>query len=164
MNSLWEPGAGPFRQMLFADLREIALIERRAYAFCWTEGVFRDCIRADYFCRVLQEVPHGPIQGYGILSAAAGEAHILNLCAGGITGARTGAANTGSSAGAGSFGSDPDRVSGSSPLNHRAVRLYSAAGFCEIGLRIGYYPATKGKEDALIMAKELPVCRKRFGA
>ncbi len=164
MNPLWEPGAGPFRQMLFADLREIALIERRAYAFCWTEGVFRDCIRADYFCRVLQ-VPHGPIQGYGILSAAAGEAHILNLCV------------REELQGRGLARQILDHLLELAhsvqtqtvflevrPSNHRAVRLYSAAGFCEIGLRIGYYPATKGKEDALVMAKELPVCRKRFGA
>jgi ribosomal-protein-alanine N-acetyltransferase len=39
--------------------------------------------------------------------------------------------------------------------NHRAVRLYAAAGFCEVGIRRGYYPAAKGREDALVLAREL---------
>ncbi|MBS1247728.1 MAG: hypothetical protein H6R48_517, partial [Proteobacteria bacterium] len=28
-------------------------------------------------------------------------------------------------------------------------------GFCEVGLRLGYYPSANGREDALVMAKEL---------
>ena len=38
-----------------------------------------------------------------------------------------------------------------------ATRVYTAQGFCEIGLRVGYYPAAQGREDALVMAKELAV-------
>jgi len=41
------------------------------------------------------------------------------------------------------------------PSNQRALRLYANAGFCEVGLRRGYYPAAKGREDALVLAKEL---------
>jgi ribosomal-protein-alanine N-acetyltransferase len=36
--------------------------------------------------------------------------------------------------------------------NRRAIRLYQQAGFNEIGLRKGYYPATQGREDAIVMA------------
>lgn len=157
MNALREPRAGQFRPMLLTDVREIALIERRAYAFCWTEGIFRDCIRSDYFCRVLQ-IPQGVIQGYGILSAAAGDAHILNLCV------REELQGRGLARHILNHLLDLARSVQTQtvflevrPSNHRAVQLYTAAGFCEIGLRSGYYPAAKGKEDAVVMAKELPI-------
>lgn len=164
MNALREPQAGQFRPMLFADLREITLIERRAYEFCWTDGIFRDCIRTGYFCRVLQ-IPHGPIQGYGILSAAAGEAHILNLCIREELQGRGLARQVLDHLLDLAYSVQTQTVFLEvRPSNHRAVRLYSAAGFCEIGLRIGYYPAAKGKEDALVMAKELPERGKQFGA
>ena len=156
MNALREPRTGQFRSMLFADLREITLIERRAYEFCWTDGIFRDCIRTGYFCRVLQ-IPHGPIQGYGILSAAAGEAHILNLCIREELQGRGLARQVLDHLLDLAYSVQTQTVFLEvRPSNHRAVRLYNAAGFCEIGLRIGYYPAAKGKEDALVMAKELP--------
>ena len=164
MNALREPRTGQFRSMLFADLREITLIERRAYEFCWTDGIFRDCIRTGYFCRVLQ-IPHGPIQGYGILSAAAGEAHILNLCIREELQGRGLARQVLDHLLDLAYSVQTQTVFLEvRPSNHRAVRLYNAAGFCEIGLRIGYYPAAKGKEDALVMAKELPERRKQFGA
>ncbi len=164
MNALREPRTGQFRPMLFADLREITLIERRAYEFCWTDGIFRDCIRTGYFCRVLQ-IPHGPIQGYGILSAAAGEAHILNLCIREELQGRGLARQVLDHLLDLAYSVQTQTVFLEvRPSNHRAMRLYSAAGFCEIGLRIGYYPAAKGKEDALVMAKELPERGKQFGA
>lgn len=157
MNPLREPGSSQFRPMLLTDVREIALIERRAYAFCWTEGIFRDCIRSDYFCRVLQ-VPQGGIQGYGILSAAAGDAHILNLCV------REELQGRGLARQVLNHLLDLARSVQTQTVflevrasNQRAIQLYTTAGFCEIGLRSGYYPAAKGKEDAVVMAKELPI-------
>ena len=39
--------------------------------------------------------------------------------------------------------------------NTRAVKLYQDLGFNEIGNRKGYYPAKKGREDALVMARML---------
>ena len=41
------------------------------------------------------------------------------------------------------------------PSNPRAVRLYQGMGFCEVGVRRGYYPDVKGREDALVMAISL---------
>lgn len=39
--------------------------------------------------------------------------------------------------------------------NLSAQALYETLGFNEIGLRKGYYPSADGREDAVIMAKEL---------
>ena len=66
------------RDMEHDDLATVSDIERRSYEFPWSHGVFRDCLLAGYQSIVL--VREDRVAGYGILSVAAGEAHILNLC------------------------------------------------------------------------------------
>ncbi|NHN37992.1 ribosomal protein S18-alanine N-acetyltransferase [Pseudomaricurvus alcaniphilus] len=39
--------------------------------------------------------------------------------------------------------------------NQAALALYQNAGFVEVGIRAGYYPARGGREDAVLMAMEL---------
>ena len=39
--------------------------------------------------------------------------------------------------------------------NRAAIHLYQSEGFCETGLRRGYYPASQGREDAILMAMPL---------
>ena len=41
------------------------------------------------------------------------------------------------------------------PSNVGAIALYEKMGFNEIGVRKGYYPATNGREDAIMLALEL---------
>ena len=41
------------------------------------------------------------------------------------------------------------------PSNPAAIALYHDEGFNEIGRRPNYYPAKKGREDAIVMAREL---------
>lgn len=155
MSALRELCANRFRRMLCADLKEVLSIEIRAYDFAWTESIFRDCIRAGYHCQVL-ETPHGFIQAYGVMSAASGEAHILNLCV------RPELQGRGLSRRLLDHLLELARTVQVQtvflevrPSNQRAVQLYTTAGFCEIGVRPGYYPAVRGREDALVMAKEL---------
>ena len=66
------------REMIHDDVPEVSDIERRSYEFPWSHGVFRDCLLAGYNCTVVER--EGAVVGYGILSIAAGEAHVLNLC------------------------------------------------------------------------------------
>src|SRR5687768_18251408 len=67
-----------FRPMGLPDVPAVALVERASYLFPWSEGVFRDCVRVGYLCRVVEF--DGQVAGYGIMSYGAGEAHILNIC------------------------------------------------------------------------------------
>ena len=150
-----EPGIGRFRPMLYADLKEVLAIERRAYQFAWTDGILRDCLRAGYLCRVL-ETPHGFIQAYAVMSAAVGEAHILNFCV------RPELQGRGLARRMLDHLLEGARLERVQTIflevrlsNTRAMRLYASAGFCEVGLRSGYYPSTSGREDALVMAKEM---------
>ncbi len=139
------------------DVAAMLDIERRSYPNPWTEEVFRTCFKAGYSGLVLKLQDR--LVGYGWLTAAAGEAHILNITV------------------------DPDlrnqgygwrlfrrlmdltrwhrvetvflevRVG-----NSAALKLYRRYGFEEIGRRKGYYPTAEGgREDALVMRYRLKV-------
>ena len=73
------PAPSPvLRPMRDSDLGAVLEIELRAYPFPWTRGIFEDCLRAAYPAWVL--VDDATIVGYAVLSVAAGEAHVLNIC------------------------------------------------------------------------------------
>ena len=55
-----------FRPMTLADVPGVIAVERASYPFPWSDGVFRDCIRVGYLCRVVECL--GEIGGYGIMS------------------------------------------------------------------------------------------------
>ena len=133
-----------------ADLRAVLEIECTAYEFPWSRQAFRDCLRAGYACRVAAD--GGRIRGYGILSVAAREAHLLNLCV------DPGAHRCG-------WGGwllqrllevarerSADRMFLEvRPSNRPAVRLYETCGFVHVGTRRGYYPGPAGRrEDARV--------------
>jgi [ribosomal protein S18]-alanine N-acetyltransferase len=142
------------RVMREDDLEQVMAIERRAYPFPWTAGIFRDCLRAGYPAWVLQD--GGAIIGYGVLSLAAGEAHVLNICIApevqrGGHGRRLLRALLRIAQGHGA-----ERVFLEvRPSNPHAIALYQDEGFNEIGRRPRYYPARSGREDAIVMAIEL---------
>jgi ribosomal-protein-alanine N-acetyltransferase len=154
VSALAETAIGYHRAMLKSDLKEIRSIEQQTYEFPWSKGIFMDCIKAGYHCRVLQ-LPGG-IGAYGIMSVAAEESHILNLCVCPRWQGRGLARRLLDHL------MDLARNYGAAtiflevrPSNVPALRLYRAAGFNELGTRPGYYPAGNGREDALIMAKTL---------
>jgi ribosomal-protein-alanine N-acetyltransferase len=143
-----------FRAMSYADLHTVMAIERSAYAFPWSETIFRDCIRVGYRCRLLEI--RSRIEAYAVMSIGAGEAHLLNLCVRAES-QRRGLArrlldHLLELACANAVQTVFLEVR---PSNKRAIALYYALGFCEIGWRRGYYPASGGREDALMMAMEL---------
>lgn len=154
MSAILKSAGGQFRPMTEADLPEIMEIERAAYPFPWTIGILRDCIRVGYNCWVYEI--DNVIHGYGVMSVAAGEAHILNLC--------VRPASQGQGLGrkllthiitlARRHGADTLLLE-VRPSNLAALKLYQAMGFNEVGVRRNYYPAEQGREDALIFALTL---------
>jgi len=144
------------REMNHDDLSMVSDIERRSYEFPWSHGVFRDCLLAGYKCIAL--IREERVAGYAILSVAAGEAHILNLCV------------------------DPEfralgygermldellyRARSESvreiflevrPSNDTAIGLYRKKGFHQVAARPAYYQADHGREDAAVLAKKLVI-------
>lgn len=138
------------RPMLEADVRSIIDIERSAYPFPWSEGIFRDCIRVGYTCRVLDL--DGQVIGYGVMSVGAGEAHILNLCV------REEFRSVGFGRRLLDYMLDRGAAAGMTeaflevrPSNLSAIRLYTSMGFEQVGVRRGYYQAAAGREDAAVL-------------
>ena len=136
------------------DLDVVLAIEQRAYPFPWTRGIFRDCLRADYPAWVLVE--DGLVIGYGVLSLAADEAHVLNVCAAPEVQGRGHGRRLLRSLLQLARGRGAHRVFLEvRPSNAAAIALYHDEGFNEIGRRPRYYPAHDGREDAIVMAMEL---------
>jgi ribosomal-protein-alanine N-acetyltransferase len=142
------------RPMDSSDLATVAQLERDSYAFPWTEGIFRDSLRVGYHCSVLA-FDH-VIAGYGVLSAGAGEAHLLNVCVRrefrhrGL-GGRLVEHMVGQARGAGAAVLFLE----TRPSNLGAIRLYQSHGFVQVGIRRGYYQAVGGREDAIVMRRAL---------
>lgn len=142
------------RPMQESDLQVIMEIEPQAYEHPWTQGIFHDCLRVGYSCWVLQG--EDDIDAYGVMSIGAGEAHILNLT--------VRPEKQGMGYGKRLLCHFLDVAHNHSvdtvllevrPSNKRAIGLYHAMGFNEVGLRRDYYPAANGREDALILALDL---------
>ena len=144
------------RDMTYEDLSMVSDIERRSYEFPWSHGVFRDCLLAGYQNIVL--LRGDEVAGYGVLSVAAGEAHILNICVNPDYRSR----------GYGEKLLDEMlfRARTASvrqiflevrPSNERAIALYRKKGFHQVANRPAYYQAHQGREDAAVLAKKLVI-------
>lgn len=138
--------------MLEADLDEVVALENLAYSHPWTRGNFSDSLRAGYECWTWRSAHE--LLGYFVLSAAAGEAHLLNLSVA-ATRQREGH-------GAALLREALQRARGLGarelflevrPSNLAAQSLYAKFGFRQVGMRRDYYPARGGREDALVFAR-----------
>jgi len=143
------------RKMLETDVPAVAEIDRQTSIEPWTEKLFCDCIRVGYSCWVLAN--DNEIIGFGLLSCAAGEAHILHLII----------ENKWRRQGLGKsmmqhliqmarlLSADIVylEVRGSNAI---ARNLYKSLNFIEIGLRKDYYPDVDNcREDAITLALKL---------
>lgn len=142
------------RSMQAADLNGVESVEQTAYDYPWSRAVFRDCLLAGYYSLVLDA--GGKVSGYAIMSIAAAEAHILNLCV--YPDLRR-------------FGYGRRLLNALlfkaqdalvkqvflevRPSNRAAIKLYLAAGFEEIGIRPAYYQAKEGRENAVVLSLSL---------
>lgn len=142
------------RRMTEADLLPVYTIEQSCHPFPWTIGILKDCLSVGYQCWVLEfsEV----IKGFAMLSIAAQEAHVLNLCVD-PTVRRKG------------YGrqlleyllecAQQHHVSTVflevRQSNQVAIMLYEQAGFSQVATRPNYYPTQQGRENAIIFAKQL---------
>ena len=143
-----------FQVMNVADLDSVLVIERAICAVPWSRRNFKDCLDSDNQCWIM--LIKGQHAGHSVLSEVAGEAELLNISIDSkYQGMGLGrellrymlrkAAEL-----------DAQRVFLEVRESNRVAQsLYSSEGFNEVGLRAAYYPAAKGREDAVIMALEL---------
>jgi ribosomal-protein-alanine N-acetyltransferase len=154
MSAVFKTMEAGFEPMTESRLDAVVAIERRAYGHPWTHGNFFDSLRSGYQGQLLcaGEV----VLGYFVAMQGVDEVHLLNITV------------------------DPEyqgqgwgrvmldalalwsRAQGAQWLwlevrtsNVRAQRVYQHYGFRRVGDRKNYYPATQGREDAIVMSYKL---------
>lgn len=144
------------RPMTADDVAAVLRIERAGQLVPWTEGMLRDCLRADYWNTVAEDAA-GRVLAFAILSSGGGDAHVLNIVV------DPGQRRRGIARRLLDALMDEARARASDQLflevrasNTPAITLYQDLGFAEVALRRGYYPQPGGgREDAIIMARVL---------
>lgn len=143
-----------YRRMRSADLPQVLAIEEQVYDYPWTLGILSDCLRVGYYCQIIEIDTQ--IIAYSVMSVAVGESHLLNLSVHPDWQKR-------------GFGRrllnnmlEYARVKGATASflevresNTRAIKLYLAQGYNQVGIRTDYYPARHGREDAIIFALQI---------
>lgn len=153
MNAVLQPRLD-YRPMHADDVAAIMAIEQRIYPFPWTAGNFTDSLAAGYSAWVCSA--DGALAGYAVMMLVLDEAHLLNISIA-AEHQRCGLGSAlleqlfavAKAAGAARMFLDVR------PSNESGCALYRRYGFAEIGRRRGYYPAAGGREDALVMARDL---------
>lgn len=143
-----------YRPMREADLDRVAAIEKDLYTHPWTRGNFADSLVAGHSCWVVDS--DVALIAYGVLMVGVGEAHLLNISV------SRDAQGRGLGGRLLEFFEGRSREFGAHAMllevrrsNDPARRLYAKAGFHELAVRRNYYPATNGREDAILMGKDL---------
>ena len=142
------------RVLQLSDLPRIMPLENAAYDFPWSEAIFRDCFSAAYTGLAIEL--EGTFLGYGMLSIAAGEAHVLNV----VIDSNQRSLGLGKKLVKRLIDQARWHRVESVFLEVRASNsvarsLYADLGFQEIGMRKSYYPGRQSREDAVVMSLRL---------
>ena len=138
------------RDLAIADLDKVLSIEQRVHTHPWTRGNFLDALKSNYVCRVYEA--QGMMLGYAVLMPAVDEVHLLNISIDteyqrqGL-----GAALLDEMLNVARGLHVQRMILEVRPSNLAALGLYRQAGFSELAVRRGYYPAANGREDAMVM-------------
>ncbi|MDI6747437.1 MAG: ribosomal protein S18-alanine N-acetyltransferase [Rhodocyclaceae bacterium] len=137
-----------------ADLPEVVAAEQRIHRFPWTLGNFYDSLLSGHDAWLHRE--NGELLAFAVMMRALDEAHLLNISVvperqrGGLGRALLDVL------------CDQARQAGMlrmllevRPSNQNAIAFYQRFDFVEIGRRRGYYPDSTGREDAIVMAKQI---------
>lgn len=143
-----------YAAMTEGDLDHVVAVERESHAFPWTRGNFADSLAAGHSAWIVRQ--DGTFLGYAVIMQVPDEAHLLNITV--VPGLRR--SGYGSAILEHLFGearswSAQRMLLEVRPGNAAALGLYRRHGFAEIGRRRGYYPSDGGREDAIVMARDL---------
>jgi len=154
MSALLKEPLLKMRPMQQQDISSVFAIEKLVYPFPWTLGIFKDCLKVGYCCWVL--TLDEKIIGYGVLSVALDECHLLNVCIHpDWQGRGLGRKMTLHLLNLGRQHKAKTAFLEVRESNHQARSLYAKLRFVEVGRRKDYYPDSNGREDALVLSVSL---------
>lgn len=144
-----------FEPLTLADLDAVMRIEHLAYAHPWSRAVFEDTVVAGYQAQRL--LAGDTLLGYFVAMKGVEEVHLLNITVAPAHQGRGWARIMLEALALWARGQHAKslwlevRVG-----NRRAIRVYQAQGFRQVGRRAQYYPSGHGqREDALVMSLAL---------
>ncbi|WP_111643225.1 ribosomal protein S18-alanine N-acetyltransferase [Marinimicrobium alkaliphilum] len=141
------------RPLTRADLFRIESIEAQAHTHPWSVDSYEDCLGGRQQCWVARV--GNDVVGCTVFTQSADESELLNL----VVAPRW----QGKGIGRSLLNFVVTQVAPRAEVlflevrvsNQKAITLYSASGFIEVGRRKDYYPAYEGREDALVMMRRL---------
>lgn len=140
-----------YRPFIESDLEAVLSIENTVHLSPWKPSSFQPCFTGRSQGWLI--IDGDEICGYAIVSMVAGEAELLNMS--------VAKHHQGKGVGAALLQFICQKVSEKCDnfflevreSNEAAIALYEKFYFCEVGRRNNYYPAKRGREDALIYAR-----------
>ena len=145
-------------KMSVSDLGSVLETEVACYLDPWSQKIFEDCLSAASkgYCCMLAQID-GVTIGHAVFTVTLDEAELLNFCLAPLHQGRGLALEFLQNVIA------YMRERGATRLflevrqsNAPARRLYASAGFVEVGVRKSYYPTSNGREDALLLSRDIP--------
>ena len=138
------------REMNLADVDAIMRIEQEVHGHPWTRGNFTDALKSNSVCKVYEDGEE--MLGYVVLMPAVDEIELLNISIAAIHQRKgLGRKLLGDVMEVARRMAMRRMLLEVRPSNLAALGLYRDVGFCQIGLRRGYYPTDNGREDAMVM-------------
>jgi ribosomal-protein-alanine N-acetyltransferase len=136
------------------DLDAVVHIEYSVTNFPWPRSQFEESLHAGHRCMVL-ETDYG-LGGFAVFSSVLDEATLLDIA---VSPHYQGQGLAKQLLTEGLQVLQQQQISQCflevRASNQRAINLYKRFGFCQVGERHNYYPAAKGREDAIVMKLQL---------
>ena len=143
-----------YASMADADLDAVAAAETQIHPFPWTRGNFADSLAAGHGAWLAQE--DGRMIGYALMMQAVDDVHLLNISIlPELQRAGRGSALLNHLVDWARMHAAKRMLLEVRPGNVSGQRFYKLHGFVEIGRRRDYYQTHEGREDAIVMAREL---------
>ncbi|MDQ2077736.1 ribosomal protein S18-alanine N-acetyltransferase [Marinimicrobium sp. ABcell2] len=142
-----------FHALETADLPAVLGLERKVQSHPWEPSSFEDCLRGRHKCWLAK---HGDqLLGFVVLAWAGGEAELLNIA--------VDPSNQGQGIGRCLLRAAIELAQPHAEMmflevrvsNRKAINFYYQEDFFEVGVRRDYYPGVNGREDALVLARQL---------
>ena len=155
MNAVLKSVEARFEALIPSHLPAVLCIEQRAYAHPWSHGNFMDTLAAGYESQLL--LAGDTLLGYFVAMKGVDEVHLLNITVAPEFRGEGWSRVMLDALAVWARGQGADwlwlevRLS-----NERAIKIYDAHGYRQVGRRKNYYPGDHGqREDALVMSLRL---------
>lgn len=142
-----------FHPLTAPELPQVLDLERQVQSHPWQKSSFEDCLNGRQRCWLAKHQDR--LLGFVVLAWAGGEAELLNIA--------VHPASQGQGIGRSLLRTAIEQAQPHADMmflevrvsNRKALELYYQEDFFEVGLRRDYYPSMNGREDALVLARQL---------